>query len=72
MKKPVNFDKAVSENKTKFAKALPHIAGSRKPRTRPRSAEESIGITIATAEVIRHAYRTGELVRKSPKGFILK
>lgn len=53
-------------------KALPFIAGSRKPRAKPRSAEESIGIAIATAEAVRNAYKTGRIARKSPKGFVLK
>lgn len=53
-------------------KVLPYLAGSRKPRSKPRSAEESIGIAIATAEAVRNAYKTGRITRKSPKGFILK
>ncbi|MHB9094366.1 MAG: hypothetical protein ACYC21_06810 [Eubacteriales bacterium] len=72
MKRPVTFEKASSENKARLIKALPYIAGSRKPRSKPRSIEESIGISIATAELVQKAYKTGRLVRKSPKGFILK
>lgn len=72
MKKPVSFEKAISENKSRFLKALPYIAGSRKPCAKPRSMEESIGITIATAEIVRNAYKTGRLVKKTPKGFELK
>lgn len=72
MKKPVSFEKISSENRKRFMKALPFIAGSRKPRAKPRSAEESAGIAIATAEAVRNAYKTGRIARKSPKGFVLK
>jgi hypothetical protein len=72
VKKPVDFNKAVKENKARFVEALPYIAGSRKPRSKPRSAEESIGMTIATAEIVQNAYKTGRLVKKTPKGFELK
>jgi len=72
MKNPVDFEKTATENKAKFLAALPYVAGSRKPRRKPRSAEESIGITIATAETVRNAYKTGRLVKKTPKGFVLK
>ena len=72
MKKPVVFDQATSENKQRFIRVLPYIAGARKPRTKPRSPEESVGMAIATAEVVRAAFKTGKLVRKFPKGFILK
>jgi hypothetical protein len=72
MKKPVSYDKISAENKERFIKALPYIAGSRKSRTKPRSPEESVGLAIATAETVRNAFKAGKIVRKSPKGFILK
>jgi len=71
MKKPITFDQAVSENSAKYIESLPYTAGFRKPRRKPRSIEESIGISIATAELVRDAYKTGRLVRKYPKGFVL-
>lgn len=71
MKKPVSFEKASLENKARFIEALPYIADSRKTRTKPRSIEESTGISIATAEVVQKAYQSGRLIRKFPKGFIL-
>ncbi len=72
MRKRVAFMEASAENKRRLIKVLPYIGENRKLRTRPRSVEESIGITIATAEVVRNAFSSGRLVRKSPKGFILK
>jgi len=71
MKKPVIFEQASVANKARFIKALPYIAGSRKSRAKPRSIEESIGISVATAEVVQEAFRSGRLIRKSPKGFVL-
>lgn len=71
MKKPVTFEKAALVNKARFIEALPYIAGSRKPRTKLRSIEESIGISIATAEMVQDAFRSGRLIKKSPKGFVL-
>jgi hypothetical protein len=72
MKKPVSYEQISAENKERFIKALPYIAGSRKPRSKPRCQEESTGLAIATAETVRNAFKTGKIVRKSPKGFILK
>ena len=72
VKKPNDFTAAVEKNKKRANQVLPYTAGSRKPRSRPRSEEESLGIALATAEKVREAFRSGKLVRKSPKGFILK
>lgn len=71
MKKPITFKEASLENRTRFIQALPYIADSRTTRTKPRSDEESTGISIATAELVQKAYQSGRLIRKSPKGFIL-
>lgn len=71
MKKPITFEQASLVNKARFIEALPYIAGSRKHRIKPRSSEESIGISVATAEVVQEAFQSGRLIRKSPKGFIL-
>ena len=71
MKRPITFEQASLENKARLIEALPYIAGSRKSRTKPRSIEESIGISIATAEVVQKAFQSGRLIRKSPKGFVL-
>ena len=71
MKKPVTLEEASLENKARLIEALPYIAGSKKPRTKPRSPEESIGISISTAEVVQNAFKSGRLIRKSPKGFVL-
>jgi hypothetical protein len=71
VKKPITFEQASLVNKARFIEALPYIAGSRKSRTKPRSIEESIGISIATAEVVQEAFRSGRIIRKSPKGFVL-
>ncbi|MDT3701040.1 MAG: hypothetical protein RO469_16670 [Thermincola sp.] len=71
MKKPITFEQASLENKERFVMALPYITGSRKPRTKPRSIEESIGISIATAEVVQKALQSGRLIRKPLKGFVL-
>ena len=71
MRKPVAFEKASLANKARLIEALPYINASRKPRTKPRSTEESIGISIATAEAVQNAFESGRLIRKSPKGFVL-
>lgn len=71
MRKSVKFKEAALENKARFIEALPYIADSRRIRIKPRSNEESIGIFIATAELVQQAYQSGRLVRKEPKGFVL-
>lgn len=71
MKKPICLEKAIYKNKEQLIKALPHIAGTRKPRSRPRSEEESIGLTIATAELVKDAFKSGRIIKKSPKGFVI-
>jgi hypothetical protein len=71
VKRAVKFEQAYLENKARFIEALPFIAGSRRLRTKPRSIEESIGISIATADMVKKAIESGRLVRKYPKGFTL-
>ncbi len=71
MKQPVSFEETVKKNKNRLVRALPYLAGSRKPRSKPRDADESVGLAIAAAEIVRKALETGKL-KKSPKGFILK
>lgn len=71
MKKPVNFQEVIAENKAKYIKVLPYIKSSRKPRSKPRSEEESICLAVATANAVKMAYKSGRIVKKSPKGFVL-
>lgn len=71
MKKPVNFEEAISKNKVKSIKTMTFMASARKPRQKPRSEEESIGLAKATASVVRTAFKSGRIVKKSPKGFVL-
>ncbi|MFZ5640317.1 MAG: hypothetical protein ACOY4Q_06475 [Bacillota bacterium] len=71
MKKTVKLEDAIKKNQMRFIKTLPYLPNLRMPRTKPRSAEESTGLAMATAEVVQKAFKSGKLI-KNPKGYILK
>jgi hypothetical protein len=67
----ISFQEAVNKNKKMLNQLLPQLASSRKPRSKPRSIEESEGLMMATIEAVEKAYSSGRLTKITPKGFIL-
>ncbi len=72
MKKARSFEEVVKANKSRFIKVAQHLEISKQPRTKPRSHAKSMGLSIATTQAVRKAFQSGQLVKKEPKGFLLK